>query len=364
MPAKAANSLNRPCWFKELLIAPKKVTIVEVAALAGVSVSAVSRAFNPQASCSAVMRNKVIAAAEQLGYKPNRLARGIRAQSRLIGILITDFENPAYLSILNHFTQALQDKGYHSLLINVGEGMAIHEAVELVMEYQVDGLIVTSSVLPQELTQICQTQNVPVIIFARHSRNNPVTTVCCDNVAGGRMAAERLVAAGYQRFAFIGGVEGASTTIDRQRGFIARLVELGQEQWQVISGGRHNYDSGFAAACKLFAQPEAPDALFFANDILAFGGMDAARYEFGLQVPDTVGIIGVDDIESAGHRAYNLTTVRQPFAEMVQTTIDRLLADIQRRSTEQQPVTEQVVLACELVERGSVRNPHIRFPEL
>ncbi|MEZ5535415.1 MAG: LacI family DNA-binding transcriptional regulator [Thiolinea sp.] len=353
--------LSRLCCIKDQTITTlKKVTIVEVAELAGVSVSAVSRAFNPQASCSDKMRAKVMAAAGQLGYKPNRLARGIRAQSKLIGILVTDFENPAYLTILNQFTRSLQEKGYHSLLINVGEGMSIHEAVELVMEYQVDGLIVTSSVLPQQLTRVCQQQQIPVIIFARHSQHNPVSTVCCNNIAGGRMAAERLIAAGYQRFAFIGGVEGASTTIDRQRGFISRLVELQQPQWQVVSGGQHDYDSGFAATCKLFTQPEPPDGLFFTNDILAFGGMDAVRYEFGLRVAAEVGIIGFDDITAAAHRAYDLTTVSQPFTTMVEATVDRLLAEIRQYRDDILPAIEQIVLDCHLVERGTVREAGYR----
>ncbi len=299
------------------------------------------------------MRAKVMAAAGQLGYKPNRLARGIRAQSRLIGILMTDFENPAYLSILNDFTKALQKQGYHSLLINVSEEMAIREAVELVMEYQVDGLVVTSSLLPAELAEVCQAQNMPVMIFARNSRSTAVSAVCCDNVSGGRMAADALVKARYSRFAFIGGVEGASTTIDRQRGFIGRLVELGQEQWQVVDGGKHSYDAGFAATCKLFTQAEPPDALFFTDDIMACGGMDAVRYEFGLKVPEDVGIIGVDDIHFASHRAYNLSTIRQPFGEMVQATVNGLLGRIGREGLS--GVTEQLVLACELVERGTVR---------
>ena len=330
-----------------------KVTIVEVAEQAGVSVSAVSRAFSPDASCSDAMRAKVMAAAEQLGYKPNRLARGIRAQSHLIGILMADFENPAYLPILNDFTTSLQKAGYHSLLINVGGNMDMQEAVELVMEYQVDGLIVTSSSLPPELVEVCHEQQTPVVIFARHSRNNPVTAVCCDNVSGGRMAADTLSAAGYQNFAYISGVPGATTTLDRQRGFISRLLELGHEQWQVVDGGAHSYESGYAATCQLFTQNDPPDALFFANDIMACGGMDAIRHKFGLRIPEDVGVMGFDDIQLAQNQAYDLTTIRQPFPEMVQSTVDKLLVGI--KNTQSRESKEPVVLPCELMVRGSVR---------
>ena len=341
MQKTAVNSSNKP--------SSHKVTIVDVAEHAGVSVSAVSRAFNTDASCSAAMRKKVLASADELGYKPNRLARGLKSRSNLVGILVTDFDNPAYLSILNDFTATLQRNGYHSLLINVGTDMDMQEAVELVMEYHVDGLIVTSSALPTKLVDICHAQGTPVVIFARHSLNNPVSVVCCDNVSAGRMAADALSEAGYSKFAFIGGVEGASTTIDRQRGFITRLVELGHTNWQVIDGGRHSYDAGFDATCRLYSFAEQPDALFFADDILACGGMDAIRHELGLKIPQQVGVIGVDDMGFAGSRAYDLTTIRQPFNEMVKQSVDTLLGHM----NEDTLVAKEITLPCELIIRNS-----------
>jgi DNA-binding LacI/PurR family transcriptional regulator len=343
--------MRKPSTRKQTDSNQRSVTIVDVAELAGVSISAVSRAFNAEASCSDSMRSKVFAAADELDYKPNRLARGLKSRSNLVGIIVTDFDNPAYLSILNDFTATLQRNGYHSLLINVGTDMDMQEAVELIMEYHVDGLIVTSSALPTELVEVCHSQGTPVVIFARHSLNNPVTVVCCDNVSAGRMAADALSEAGYKKFAFIGGVEGASTTIDRQRGFITRLVELGHTNWQVIDGGRHSYDAGFEATCKLFSFTEQPDALFFADDILACGGMDAIRHEIGLQVPQQVGVIGVDDMRFASSRAYDLTTVRQPFDEMVQKSVSALLEHM----NEDELVVKEITLPCELVVRGSVK---------
>lgn len=327
----------------------RNITIVEVAEHAGVSISAVSRAFNAEASCSARMRAKVLKAAAELGYKPNRLARGMKSRSNLVGILITDFENPAYLSILNDFTRTLQRNGYHSLLVNVGEDMDIREAVELVMEYRVDGLIVTSSALPAELVEVCHAQATPVVIFGRRSLNNQVTVVCCDNILAGRIAADKLSDAGYKRFAFVGGVEGSSATVERQRGFITRLVELGQEHWQVIDAGRFSYDAGFKATQRLFARSEPPDALFFADDILACGGMDAIRHELGLKIPEQVGVIGMDDMGFAGNRAYGLSTIRQPFGDMVQESVTALLKHIADAKMEPQ----EIVLPCELVVRES-----------
>jgi DNA-binding LacI/PurR family transcriptional regulator len=345
--------MNKPSKRKTSDNNQRTVTIVEVAELAGVSVSAVSRAFSATASCSDSMRSKVLTAAETLGYKPNRLARGLKSRSNLVGIIVTDFDNPAYLSILNDFTATLQRSGYHSLLINVDVDMDIRQAVELVMEYHVDGLIVTSSALPNELVEVCRSQDTPVVIFGRQSLSNPVTAVCCDNVSAGEMAADALSEAGYQRFAFVGGVEGASTTVDRQRGFISRLVELGHSNWQIINAGRHSYDAGFDATNRLFSFSETPDAVFYADDILACGGLDAIRHNVGLKVPEQIGVIGVDDMPFASSRAYNLTTVRQPFDEMVKKSVAALL----KHMADDQLIPKKITLPCELVVRGSITQP-------
>lgn len=327
----------------------RQITVVDVAEEAGVSVSAVSRAFNPNGSCSDKMKAKVFSAAEKLDYKPNRLARGLKSRSSLIGILVTDFENPAYLQILNDFTRTIQARNCHSLLINVSEDMNIAEAIDLVMEYHVDGLIVTSSALPKELVEACQSKGTPVVIFGRHSRESSATMVYCDNVAGGRMAADLLLDAGYLRPAFIGGLVGASTTTDRQRGFISRLIERGCEYWQTAEGGRHSYDAGFDATCKLFNSADQPDSLFFVDDIMACGGIDAIRYEFALRVPEDVGVIGVDDIRFARSKAYNLSTVRQPFSEMVTASVEALFRHLD--NPEQAP--QQIIVPCQMVKRGS-----------
>jgi len=329
-----------------------KVTIVEVAAAAGVSVSAVSRAFSPAASCSEKMRAKVLAAAEQLGYQPNRLARGLKSRSSLIGILLTDFDNPWYLPILKHFSELIQARNCHCLLVNTDGEQGLQESLELVMQYRVDGLIVTSASLPETLAKACRDQQTPVVCFSRSSASPYASAVYCDNIASGQMAADLFLDAGYLRPAFVSGPLGASATLERQRGFIGRLVERGCHSWQLAEGGQYSYDAGFEAACQLLKASEPPDALFFADDIMACGGMDAARYEFGLAVPEQIGVIGVDDIRLASSRAYQLTTIRQPLEQMVDTTVELLFQQIDNPGS----AAEQRVLPNEMVERQSTRN--------
>lgn len=325
-----------------------KVTVVEVAAAAGVSVSAVSRAFS-NGSCSEKMRKKVFAAAKLLDYKPNRLARGLKSKSSLIGILVTDFENPAYLPILQQFSAEIQQRNCHSLLVNASENRSISDAIKLVMEYHVDGLIVTATSLPKELIDACQQQNTPVVCFARNSLSQLATAVYCDNISNGKMAANLLLDAGYSRPAFVSGPLGAITSRDRQRGFISQLVERGCQDWQIVEGGNHSYDAGYDATCKLLQTSERPDSLFFTDDIMACGGMDAARYKFGLNVPTDLGIIGVDDIQLASSPPYQLTTIKQPFTEMVTASVDALFNHID--SPEQ--AAQNIIFPCQLIQRAS-----------
>ncbi|MDD1796073.1 LacI family DNA-binding transcriptional regulator [Enterovibrio makurazakiensis] len=329
----------------------RKVTVVEVAEAAGVSVSAVSRAFNPEASISRPLREKVFKAAASLNYKPNRLARGIKSRSSLVGILMTDFNNPFYLPILNSFTTEIQRRNCHSLLINVNSDMDIQEAVELVMEYNVDGLIITSASLPEQLVEACKSQDTPVVIFGRDSHENSVTVVSCDNVLAGRMAADMLLDAGYDRPAFVAGPIGTSATVDRQRGFISRLMERGCNQWQVVEGGEFSYDAGYDATLRIFKGTERPDAMFYADDIMACGGMDALRYELNVKIPDDVGVIGVDDIRLAKSRSYDLSTIRQPNDQMILSSIDALFQHIADPNLPAQSIT----LPCEPVVRGSTK---------
>lgn len=327
-----------------------KITVVEVAAAANVSISAVSRAFSG-GSCSAKMRERVFTAAKALNYKPNRLARGLKAKSSLIGILVTDFDNPAYLPILQQFSAEIQERNCHSLLVNASQHRSLSDAIELVMEYHVDGLIVTATSLPKELVKACQQQNTPVVCFARNSLSAEATAVFCDNHIIGQRAADLILDAGYSRPAFVSGPVGAITSRDRQRGFISRLIERECNDWQIIEGGNHSYDAGLQATCKLLRTSEPPDSLFYTDDIMACGGMDAARYEFGLKIPEDIGIIGVDDIQLASSPAYQLTTIRQPFTDMVSASTNALFQHID----DQQLAATKIVFPCHVVKRATLR---------
>lgn len=327
------------------------VSSVEVARLAGVSQAAVSRVFTPGASVSDEMRAKVMAAAKQLGYRPNAIARSLSLQSsHIIGLVMIRFWNPFYARLLQEFTNRLQTLGYWVLVLNVAADTPLENAIPTALQYQVDGIIVTSATLSSGLAEECARVGTPVVLFNRYSLESSVNAVCCDNVAGGRLVADALLNAGHTRLAYIAGEAGSSTNRDREQGFTERLAARGVSLYARESGD-YSYESGYQAALRLFARPERPDAVFCANDLMAMAALDAAQCELSLRVPEDVSIIGFDDIAAASWPKYDLTTIHQPVDRMVDATIEVLLQAIQ------QPQPERVVrfMPPSLIVRSSAR---------
>ncbi len=297
------------------------------------------------------MRRKVMAAARQLGYRPNAIGRILSQQaSRIIGLVMIRFWNPFYTRLIEEFTSDLQARGYWVLLLNVADDAEMEQAVPAALQYQIDGLIITSATLSSSLAEECARVGTPVVLFNRYGLNSQVNAVCCDNLAGGRMAADALASAGCCRPAYIGGEPGSSTNRDREQGFTDRIAERGLSVYARESGD-YSYESGHAAAHRLLASQPQPDAIFCANDLMAMAAVDVARSDYGLRVPEDLSVIGFDDIDMASWPKYSLTTIRQPVDRMVDATIEVLLQAIH------QPQTERVVrfLSPSVVVRDSVR---------
>jgi DNA-binding LacI/PurR family transcriptional regulator len=308
----------------------ERVTSAQVAALAGVSQSAVSRVFTPGASASAKTAEKVRAAAQQLGYRPNVLARAmITGRSRIIGLVVAYLENQFYPVALERLSRVLQARGYHVLVFMADNDATLtDQVVQELLDYQVDGIILASVAISNDIATRCEAAGIPVVLFNRGQnmpRHNEVTS---DNLAGGRAVAQFLLAGGHRRIAHIAGWQGSSTGIERCEGFRAGLAEAGQMPVAVIDG---MYDRAVAmqAAQDLMGMAAPPDAIFVGNDHMAFGVIDQIRSILGLRVPNDVSVVGYDDVPLAGWPAYDLTTVRQPVDAMVAASVDLLLAHIE-----------------------------------
>lgn len=330
-----------------------KVTSAEVAARAGVSQSAVSRVFTPGASASKQTAEKVRKAAEELGYRPNVLARAmVSGKSRIIGLVVAYLENHFYPEAVEKLSNALQERGYHLLVFMASQTAGdVTGVVEEILDYQVDGIIAASVAMSSELTERCHKAGVPIVLFNRSQDTEEVSSVASANVAGGRKVAEFLLAGGHRKIAYIAGWEGASTQRDRESGFVARLQEAGVA---LHARGVGNFQMQTAAEVTraMFAE-DPPDAVFVANDHMAFAVMDVLRSELGLNVPDDVSVVAYDDVPTAAWPAYDLTTVRQPANRMVAETVALLLAEIDGEGV----APRKIEIDGPLIVRGSARIP-------
>jgi DNA-binding LacI/PurR family transcriptional regulator len=316
--------------------APAKITAHDVARLAGVSQSAVSRVFTPGASASKATVAKVRAAAEQLGYRPNPLARAmIAGRTRIIGLVVAYLDNQFYPMAVERLSHALQDRGYHILVFMAGNATdKVHAVVQDLIDYRVDGIITASVAMSNDLTARLVALGISVVNFNRGQDDPRLTDITSDNVAGARRATEFLIAGGHTRIAHIMGWQGASTGRDRAEGFRQAMAAAGLDPVAMVDG-MYDRDTAAALARELCAGPDRPDAIFVGNDHMAFAVMDALRADLGLRVPDDISVVGYDDVPMAAWPAYALTTIRQPVNRMVAATVDALLGQIEGDATPQ-----------------------------
>jgi DNA-binding LacI/PurR family transcriptional regulator len=288
----------------------------DVARLAGVSQSAVSRAFSQGKSISEETSRKVFEAAKKLGYSPNFLPRILfDYRSRLIAIAISGAANPFYALALQELTAALQETGHQVLLVYVEGDHALDGVVPKIARYRVDAVVSALPVLSKEAARALADIRVPTIAFNTPPSNRWISAVCVDSIGGAAAVADLFVARGAQSFVFIGGSEGSYASLERRRGYEERLRSLGISEVRFATGD-YSYEGGFQATCALFAVGK-PDAIFCANDLMAIGAIDALRDHLKLRVPEDVLVAGFDDIPQASWAAYSLTTVVQDYRAMV-----------------------------------------------
>lgn len=315
---------------------PAKVTATDVARLAGVSQSAVSRVFTPGASASPKTAAKVRAAAEQLGYRPDPLARAmITGRTRIVGLVVAYLENQFYPMALERLSRALQARGYHILVFMAGNDTdKIAEVVQELIDYRVDGIITASVSMSNDLTARLLALGIPVVNFNRGQDDPRLTDVTSDNVAGARKATSFLIAGGHRRIAHVMGWQGASTGRDRAEGFRQAMAEAGLAPVAMIDG-MYSRETAAEVTRRLFRGDDRPDAIFVGNDHMAFAVLDELRFALGLRVPEDVSVVGYDDVPIAAWPAYALTTIRQPVNRMVAATVEAILGLIDGTATPQ-----------------------------
>ena len=328
--------------------AKKAVTSYCVAKEAGVSQSAVSRAYKPGGSVSKKTREKIYAAAKKLGYRPNAIARSLISQkTNLIGIVMADLANPFYPKVLQVILDQLQEKGLRGMVLMANRDQDVDDLLPLLLEYQVDGIIITSASLSSHMASDLSDMGIPVVLFNRSVANSGVSAICTDNRGAAREVANLFMLRGIKTTGYIAGVENTSTNIEREEAFTSQIVESGLPQPR-RAVGNYSYEGGYQAALELGDASDYPEAVFCANDIMAMGAMDAIREELKLSIPGDVSVMGFDDIDNAQWPIYDLSSVKPPVEHMVRRAIANLGDDSSAKTTE--------VLSAKLVLRGSVRS--------
>ncbi|GHA21447.1 LacI family transcriptional regulator [Devosia pacifica] len=310
---------DQPSW-------KRAVTSHDVARRAGVSRAAVSRTFTPNASVSEQTRQKVMKAAEELGYRVNFLARSlINQRSDLVGLVAAGLDNPFRTMQIDQLTRGLLARDLRPILLPTSRSEDVGRFIEHLLQYSVSGVIITSDAPPTQLCEECASNGIPIVLINKGEDIAMVDRVVNDDAAAGRAAADYFFDAGHRRLAVMAAPHLSYTGRQRRKAFIARSDELGAAL-DVIDVPINDYQSGFESAETL--DRRGVEVLFCVNDYMACGVVDGLarlgrdRSEAGVK------IIGHDDIPQAAWGAYQLTTFAQPCDLQANAAIDFLASRI------------------------------------
>jgi DNA-binding LacI/PurR family transcriptional regulator len=324
----------------------------DVAKIAGVSVSTVSRVISGRIPVDEVTAERVREAINELDFRPNLLASGLRSKSsKLIGLVVPGIYEP-FASIVDHLEYFAANHGYSLLVGNSRSLPDVEERfVDSLIRRHVDGIIFTPIAFETPVMSHLLDSDIPIVWFDRVSEDRRVLSVRLDNEQAGRIAAEHLIENGHRRIAVVTGPENVDLTHVRLRGFLTAASRHGisiPTEW--IFEGDFSFNSGFKIAGEIASLATTPTAVWAQNDLTAIGllkGFAAA----GLAVPEQISIIGMDGIPLTGMVHPELTTVAQPIETMCRTAISKVL-EYQKYLQQNQLHT---VFQTTLIQRGSVQ---------
>jgi DNA-binding LacI/PurR family transcriptional regulator len=320
----------------------------DVARCAGVSRSTVSRAFTPGASVATETRDRILRAADELGYQVNDLARGLLTnRSRLVGLVVTKPEVGFRAHLAAALSRALIRRGSLPLLIDTGRtDEELLAAQRSLVGHRAEATIILSGSPPSSFVALARRNGQPVVVLGRTEAD--ADHVHIDNALAARTAAELFIAQGHMRLGLAGAESGTPSIVEREHAFCAEARRRGAEV--VVARGRDaDYAGGWDAARQLYDRRDPPQAVFCVNDLVAFAVMDYARHVRALSVPRDLAVIGFDDVPEAGWHSYRLTTFRQDPEAMALRAVQ--LLDRRELQRDRPPAREH--LAAPLVVRDS-----------
>ncbi|MEV6984676.1 LacI family DNA-binding transcriptional regulator [Sphaerisporangium sp. NPDC051017] len=330
----------------------RRPSIGRVAELAGVSASTVSHTLNGHRPVSAATRKRVLDAIEQLGYRPNVLARGLRtARSQTIGLIIPDITDPFYPMLARGVQDVLGPAGYHEIITNTdGERELERFALEQMIARQVDGIAFAVFHTHAGDLRPAIDMGIPVVRLGGRLVQPGVDLVHSDDEGGAAEATGYLLDQGYDRIGFVCGPQADGPAAERVTGHLATLARRGfRPEPGLIVHTHFSRAGGTAGTLRLLDLPRPPRAVLCANDIMAIGALDAARRR-GLDVPGDLAVMGFDDIEAATLVSPQLTTMANP-ARLIGQACGRILLD--RLSGAITGPSSETIVPARLVRRQS-----------
>ena len=327
-----------------------RVTISDVARRAGVSPTTVSHVLSGKRLVGAATRATVLEAIEELGYRPNHVARNLRTrQSHMIAVVVPDITNTFYAVLTRGLADAVDAAGYGTYVCNTdGQQERERKFLQDVLDRGVDGVVFASGDTASPVELQTSGGTTPMICIGEHRDNAMCDAVIPDDEKGSEDAGAFLASRGYRRIAMIQGPPryGAARTA----GFRTAMQAAGRTvPSRYLVRGDWTRKGGQEAMTRLMSLPSPPDAIFCANDLMAIGALDVA-HQLGLRVPDDLAVVGFDDVDAATIVTPRLTTVRNPAYEIGSAAGDLLLSRTSGRYT---GAGRTVVLPCPLVERSS-----------
>jgi LacI family transcriptional regulator len=328
------------------------VTIVDVAKHAGVSTATVSHVLNGTRYVTEETRACVLAAVNELGYRPNRLARSlVRGETHTLGLILPDQANPFFAELAQGVEDTAFERGYNVILCNsYGDLERELRYQQVLSQKQVDGILLVTTGASTEHVQNLQAHGMPVVIVDRDLTGVSVDKVLTDNLQGGYLATTHLLQLGHRRIGCITGPSVVTPSAERVTGYRRALEESGVPVDQrLILGGDFQPESGYEGASKLLALDDAPTAIFACNDLMAIGVISAAA-ELGFFVPAHLSVVGYDNIRLSKFANPPLTTIVMPQYEQGVRAVELLL---ERRQHPDLPPRHEVLDTRLLVRRST-----------
>jgi LacI family transcriptional regulator len=336
-------------------LSPSKITIVEVAEKAGVSLGTVSRVLNNDIHVAPETRERVSAVVREMGYVANRQARSLKgSRTNTIGMLVPDL-GTGYIGEIMHGVDS--ELGLHQLdlMLFTTHRAAIKEAnyVANMVQGMVDGLLLVLPRNPADFIGSLTQLDFPFVLIDHQGTSSPCPAVGATNWQGAYNATEYLIKLGHSRIGFITGSMDLGAAVDRLDGYKSALkTHHIDEDPKLIYHGTFFQPEGYAGACELMELAEPPTAIFASNDVMAMGAMDAVRTR-GLRIPEDVSIMGFDDIPQAEVVRPALSTVRQPLRDMGAIATQMLIEKLKDPEKEM----TRIELPTELIVRASTMPP-------